>query len=208
MRRLTYVLSVAAAVAVTASAASAQWSVLDRSRVETRNGEVSSKIPPGHLPAPGECRVWVDGTPPGRQPRPTDCATAERERYRYGSNARVIYGNNVSRPGKSGRRYDTTVDGRTCAARDVLFNGLLTRETDCDRDGRWDNPRRRGDDDDDRTWRRTTTTRRVDVDDSKARERALKEELKAQQRETKQLQKANKGQGHGNGHGKGHGKKG
>lgn len=27
-------------------------------------------IPPGHLPTPGQCRVWVPGTPPGQQPRP------------------------------------------------------------------------------------------------------------------------------------------
>ena len=27
-------------------------------------------VPPGHLPDPGECRVWIPGTPPGRQPRP------------------------------------------------------------------------------------------------------------------------------------------
>ncbi len=27
-------------------------------------------IPPGHLPDPGECRVWIPGTPPGQQPRP------------------------------------------------------------------------------------------------------------------------------------------
>ena len=25
-------------------------------------------VPPGHLPRPGECRVWIPGTPPGRQP--------------------------------------------------------------------------------------------------------------------------------------------
>ena len=25
-------------------------------------------IPPGHLPQPGECRVWIPGTPPGQQP--------------------------------------------------------------------------------------------------------------------------------------------
>ena len=24
-------------------------------------------VPPGHLPEPGECRIWVPGTPPGRQ---------------------------------------------------------------------------------------------------------------------------------------------
>ena len=33
-------------------------------------------VPPGHLPKPGECRVWIPGVPPGRQPRPKsrDCA--------------------------------------------------------------------------------------------------------------------------------------
>ena len=48
-------------------------------------------VPPGHMPAPGECRVWIDGRPPGQQPPPTDCRTAERNasRTRY---ARVIYG--------------------------------------------------------------------------------------------------------------------
>ena len=30
-------------------------------------------IPPGHLPAPGECRIWIPGTPPGHQPPPGDC---------------------------------------------------------------------------------------------------------------------------------------
>ena len=32
-------------------------------------------VPPGHLPKPGECRVWIPGVPPGRQPRPKsrDC---------------------------------------------------------------------------------------------------------------------------------------
>src|SRR6185503_8449328 len=27
-------------------------------------------VPPGHLPQAGECRVWIPGTPPGKQPRP------------------------------------------------------------------------------------------------------------------------------------------
>ena len=32
------------------------------------------KIPPGHLPPPGECRIWYPGKPPGHQPPPGDCA--------------------------------------------------------------------------------------------------------------------------------------
>lgn len=30
-------------------------------------------IPPGHLPPPGQCRVWFPDTPPGHQPPPGDC---------------------------------------------------------------------------------------------------------------------------------------
>ncbi len=30
-------------------------------------------IPPGHLPPPGQCRVWVPGTPPGQQARSRSC---------------------------------------------------------------------------------------------------------------------------------------
>ena len=213
MRKLTYVLSVAAAVAVTAPVASAQFPVIDRSRVETRNGDVYTKVPKGHLPPRGMCRVWVDGVPPGQQPAVTDCATAERQRYRYGSGARVLYGNDASFPGKgkhraaaTSRRYETVIDGRTCLARERLLNGLNVFETDCDRDGRWDNASRRGDDDDDRRFRRSGATRRVDGDYEKARQKQLKQELKEQKHEAKQLQKANKG--HGKGHGKGNGKKG
>lgn len=54
------------------------------------HGRGAYGVPPGHLPPPGECRVWYDGVPPGQQPPPTDCRSARYEAYRYG--ARVIYG--------------------------------------------------------------------------------------------------------------------
>jgi len=31
-------------------------------------------IPPGHLPEPGQCRVWIPGVPPGHQGPVGDCA--------------------------------------------------------------------------------------------------------------------------------------
>jgi hypothetical protein len=34
-------------------------------------------IPPGHLPEIGECRVWIPGLPPGRQPRPKSRSCAD-----------------------------------------------------------------------------------------------------------------------------------
>jgi hypothetical protein len=76
---------------------------------DTRDGRTastrgSSKVPPGHLPPRGMCRVWIDGVPPGHQPGVTSCAQAERDRYRY-SNARVIYGDRESFPGKGKGKY-------------------------------------------------------------------------------------------------------
>ncbi|MEW8493501.1 MAG: DUF4382 domain-containing protein [Candidatus Thiodiazotropha taylori] len=37
----------------------------------------SVRIPPGHLPSPGECRLWEEGVPPGRQSAPGDCEELE-----------------------------------------------------------------------------------------------------------------------------------
>lgn len=35
-------------------------------------------IPKGHLPPPGECKVWFPGKPPGHQPPPQSCGSALR----------------------------------------------------------------------------------------------------------------------------------
>ena len=67
-------LGVAAAVAVLAAPAGAQG---------------RDEIPDEYRPPPGMCRVWIDGVPASRQPAPTDCPTAIRNRP---SNARVIFG--------------------------------------------------------------------------------------------------------------------
>jgi hypothetical protein len=37
------------------------------------------KIPPGHMPPPGKCRIWLPGEPPGGQPPPGDCLELERQ---------------------------------------------------------------------------------------------------------------------------------
>src|SRR5262245_58855139 len=74
---------IAAAAFIFGSLVASPLIAQDRSRAQG--------IPPGHLPPPGECRIWYDGRPPGQQPPPTSCPEAERiasaDRY-----ARVIYG--------------------------------------------------------------------------------------------------------------------
>lgn len=35
-------------------------------------------IPKGHLPPPGECRIWIPGVPPGQQGPPESCSSALR----------------------------------------------------------------------------------------------------------------------------------
>src|SRR5437016_734505 len=35
-------------------------------------------IPPGHLPPPGQCRIWVQGRPPGHQAPARSCDRIER----------------------------------------------------------------------------------------------------------------------------------
>lgn len=49
-------------------------------------------IPAAQRPPAGMCRLWIDGVPAGRQPAPTDCATAIRRRP---PNARVVFGDDV-----------------------------------------------------------------------------------------------------------------
>lgn len=65
--------------------------VIPATTAEAQGRGRGSGIPPGHVPAPGECRVWYEGRPPGQQPAPTDCRTAEA-RARRDRSARVIYG--------------------------------------------------------------------------------------------------------------------
>jgi hypothetical protein len=36
------------------------------------------RVPKGHMPPSGQCRIWHPGTPPGRQPAPGDCRALSR----------------------------------------------------------------------------------------------------------------------------------
>lgn len=36
-------------------------------------------IPPGHLPPPGQCRIWFPDRPPGHQPPPGPCHVLQHQ---------------------------------------------------------------------------------------------------------------------------------
>lgn len=67
------------------------------------------RVPPGHMPPAGMCRVWYDGVPPGHQPSPTRCDVAESDAYYNGG--RVIYGA-VAHRDRNARPHDRYCDER------------------------------------------------------------------------------------------------
>lgn len=58
--------------------ASSGATVVETSPAEKRSTAATLGIPPGHLPPPGQCRIWVPGKPPGHQSPPGPCASLER----------------------------------------------------------------------------------------------------------------------------------
>ena len=125
---------------------------LAQSRGNDRFAYGNGRVPPGHRPPEGMCRVWIDGVPPGHQPAPTDCATAYATRP---ANARVIRGSaNDAFPGngngkwKNTRRSSGDVDPQRIYG--TIFSpnqrGTIRRDRGGD-DDRFE--QRRGDDDDD-----------------------------------------------------------
>ncbi len=66
-----------------------------------RSRSAAQSVPYDLRPPAGMCRVWVDGVPPERQPAPTDCASALRNRP---SNGRVLFGDDYARVDSNGRQ--------------------------------------------------------------------------------------------------------
>ena len=62
----------------------------ERYRDDDRERYSFRRVPRGHLPPPGLCRVWLYGRPAGHQPPPMSCRQAQRFAYRYGG--QVIWG--------------------------------------------------------------------------------------------------------------------
>ena len=69
---------------------------LTATEAQSKTGaEKNAPVPKAYLPPAGMCRIWVDNVPANRQPAPTDCATAIRNKP---PNARVVFP-----PGRDGK---------------------------------------------------------------------------------------------------------
>ena len=65
---------------------------------EGPNTAANLDIPPGHLPPPGQCRIWISEQPPGQQGPPRSCDGIEAAApagawilYRPTSDRRVVH---------------------------------------------------------------------------------------------------------------------
>jgi hypothetical protein len=108
-------IAIAVGTALLAATPSAQAQI--RGGTQPNNGTIyqtprssSQPIPRGQMPGAGMCRIWINGVPAGRQPAPTDCATAQRN---VPANGRVIYGSQTQGPVYGNGQYDPRRDPRS-----------------------------------------------------------------------------------------------
>lgn len=101
-----------------------------RNRIPVR----AIRIPPGHLPPPGLCRLWYVGRPPGHQPPATSCARLFRS-YRH-PGVLILQGAPRFRDDDAWYRYDPRWDRESRYYRDGR-DGRYYR----DDPGRWDDGR-------------------------------------------------------------------
>ncbi|HUR92824.1 MAG TPA: hypothetical protein VMY38_09155 [Gemmatimonadaceae bacterium] len=69
-----------------------------------RDRDEEPQVPSRYLPPAGMCRIWLEDVPASRQPAPTDCITALRNKP---ANGRVIFGDPLPsrKKGKSGNPF-------------------------------------------------------------------------------------------------------
>lgn len=80
-----------------------------RGRDDGYRGYRTIRVPRGHYPPAGACRVWFDGRPPGRQPRAVNC---QRLYGRVPAGAFILYNGNAWDGDYDWYRYERRYRGR------------------------------------------------------------------------------------------------
>lgn len=74
-------------------------------------------VPKGFAPPAGMCRIWINDVPPGKQPAPTDCASAVRNRP---ANGKVLFGDDPSKAKGKSKKKSSATDGLV----DLITRGI------------------------------------------------------------------------------------
>lgn len=96
MKKLYLAILVGTIAAATPGEAAAQG----KPRVPQRDRDEQPQIPSRYRPPAGMCRIWLKGVPAGRQPAPTDCVSALRNKP---ANGHVIFGDPAPARKKKGK---------------------------------------------------------------------------------------------------------
>lgn len=107
--RLLFALACLAPCAVTAQVRPVSAAAPAAAAVPRRT--ITPAVPVHLLPPAGRCRIWLDSVPASRQPAPTDCATALRQKP---ANGVVLYGPATE---DEGRGFDREPEERPAPAK-------------------------------------------------------------------------------------------
>jgi hypothetical protein len=86
-------------------------------RAQTEQSRRDQVVPKGYAPPSGMCRIWINGVPPDKQPAPTDCATAIRNRP---ANGKVLFGDDPSKAKGRTKKKSSATDGLV----DLITRGI------------------------------------------------------------------------------------
>ncbi|MEX2110570.1 MAG: hypothetical protein WD802_08205 [Gemmatimonadaceae bacterium] len=87
---------------LSAGVAEAQRRPGNSGRAQTEQSRRDQVVPKGYAPPSGMCRIWINDVPASKQPAPTDCASAVRNRP---ANGKVLFGDDPSKAkGKSKKK--------------------------------------------------------------------------------------------------------
>ena len=87
---------------LSAGVAEAQRRPSQSGNAQTERSRRDPAVPKGFAPPAGMCRIWINDVPASKQPAPTDCASAVRNRP---ANGKVLFGDDPSKAkGKSKKK--------------------------------------------------------------------------------------------------------
>jgi hypothetical protein len=102
---------------LSAGVAEAQRRPRNPANAQTEQPRRDPVVPSRYAPPPGMCRIWIRDVPAGRQPAPTDCASAVRNRP---ANGKVLFGDDPSKAKGKSRKKSSASDGLV----DLITRGI------------------------------------------------------------------------------------